>query len=351
MAAEARAVVLGDPRTEGVTMGPLNNAGVAGKVASHVADALGRGAKAVAGGKAAADRPTNLYFEPTVLTGVSRDALLNTEETFGPVAPLLMIDSDEEAFEIAADNRYGLVSSVFTQDIDRAFRYIEEMPTGIVNINDTSNYWELHIPVRRHVRQGQRHRPRRRTPRADGHVRSQDRKLFGEMMRFEELTSPEVAALDRDKTVLILPLGSVEQHGNHMPLGTDTLLAHAVSLAAARNLGRQGRRAAAALVRVFGASHALSRHDHAEGRDTDGGGRGHRRLAGQARLPPHPHRQRPWRQQRRDRRAGLDARPQALRRGADRRAHLFPAGARGDRETAAVRSRAAWAMPANSRPR
>ena len=146
MAAEARAVVLGDPRTEGVTMGPLNNAGVAGKVASHVADALGRGARAIAGGKAAADRPTNLYFEPTVLTGVSRDALLNTEETFGPVAPLLKIDSDEEAFELAADNRYGLVSSVFTQDIDRAFRYIEEMPTGIVNINDTSNYWELHIP-------------------------------------------------------------------------------------------------------------------------------------------------------------------------------------------------------------
>jgi creatinine amidohydrolase len=53
------------------------------------------------------------------------------------------------------------------------------------------------------------------------------------MMRFEDLTSPEVASLDRDKTVFILPLGSVEQHGNHMPLGTDTLLAQAVSLAAA----------------------------------------------------------------------------------------------------------------------
>lgn len=55
-------------------------------------------------------------------------------------------------------------------------------------------------------------------------------------MQFEELTSPEVAALDRDRTVLILPLGSVEQHGNHMPLGTDTLLAHSVSLAAAERL-------------------------------------------------------------------------------------------------------------------
>jgi creatinine amidohydrolase len=56
------------------------------------------------------------------------------------------------------------------------------------------------------------------------------------MMRFEELTSPEVAALDRNRTVLILPLGSVEQHGNHMPVGTDTLLAHSVSLAAAERL-------------------------------------------------------------------------------------------------------------------
>ena len=146
MAAEARAVVLGDPRQDGVTMGPLNNAGVAKKVAEHVGDALGRGATALTGGKRPDNAPSALYFEPTVLTGVTRDAVINTEETFGPVAPLLAFDSDEEAFDIARDNRYGLVSSVFTQDIDRAFRYVEEMPTGIVNINDTSNYWELHIP-------------------------------------------------------------------------------------------------------------------------------------------------------------------------------------------------------------
>jgi succinate-semialdehyde dehydrogenase/glutarate-semialdehyde dehydrogenase len=62
------------------------------------------------------------------------------------VAPLIRFETDDEAFDIARDNRYGLVSSVFTENIDRAFRYIEEMPTGIVNINDTSNYWELHIP-------------------------------------------------------------------------------------------------------------------------------------------------------------------------------------------------------------
>jgi len=146
MAQKAREVVLGDPREAGTTMGPLNNPAVAEKVAEHVSDALGRGANAVTGGKRPEGALSPLFFEPTVLTGVSREALINTEETFGPVAPLLVIDSDEQAFELARDNRYGLVSSVFTQDIDRAFRYIEEMPTGIVNINDTSNYWELHIP-------------------------------------------------------------------------------------------------------------------------------------------------------------------------------------------------------------
>jgi acyl-CoA reductase-like NAD-dependent aldehyde dehydrogenase len=146
MADAARAVVLGDPRKDGVTMGPLNNPSVAKKVAEHVGDAISRGAKAISGGGLPKGALSPLYFEPTVLTGVSRAALLNTEETFGPVAPLLVFDSDEEALEIAHDNRYGLVSSVFTQDIDRAFRYVEEMPTGIVNINDTSNYWELHVP-------------------------------------------------------------------------------------------------------------------------------------------------------------------------------------------------------------
>jgi len=139
-------VVVGDPRPEGVTMAPLNNPAVAKKVAEHVEDALRRGARALTGGRRPPDARSPLYFEPTVLTGVSRDAVINVDETFGPVAPLLAFDSDAEAFDMARDNRYGLVSSVFTENIDRAFRYVEEMPTGLVNINDTSNYWELHIP-------------------------------------------------------------------------------------------------------------------------------------------------------------------------------------------------------------
>jgi succinate-semialdehyde dehydrogenase/glutarate-semialdehyde dehydrogenase len=146
MAAAAGRVVLGDPRRPEVTMGPLNNPQVAAKVAEHVSDALGRGATALVGGGPAQGLPGPLYFQPTVLADVARDSLLNTEETFGPVAPLIRVESDEDALAVARENRYGLVASVFTRDLNRAFRFVEEVPAGIVNVNDTSNYWELHIP-------------------------------------------------------------------------------------------------------------------------------------------------------------------------------------------------------------
>ena len=77
-------------------------------------------------------------------------------------------------------------------------------------------------------------------------------------MRWEELSVPEIDALDRDRTVVVLPVGSVEQHGRHMPVGTDTILAHSVALAAAEQARGPRRRAAAALVRVLRPSHALS---------------------------------------------------------------------------------------------
>jgi acyl-CoA reductase-like NAD-dependent aldehyde dehydrogenase len=146
MIEEARNVVVGDPRRPEVTMGPLNNPTVAAKVAEHVDDAIERGAKSLAGGGPTQGLPSDLYFQPTVLGQVDREALLNKEETFGPVAPLIRVEDDEEALTAAADNRYGLVASVFTRDLNRAFRFVEEVAAGIVNVNDTSNYWELHIP-------------------------------------------------------------------------------------------------------------------------------------------------------------------------------------------------------------
>ena len=139
-------VVLGDPFAEQTTMGPLNNDGVADKMDEHVADALERGARLVHGGARADGFPTRLYWQPTVLDGVPADALVAREETFGPVAPVVEIDSLEQAIELANASPYGLLSAIFTRDLARGLRYADEVKTGWVNVNDSSNYWEAHLP-------------------------------------------------------------------------------------------------------------------------------------------------------------------------------------------------------------
>ncbi len=142
----ARAVVLGDPLQQGTTMGPLNNPKVAAKVAEHVEDAVARGATLHVGGRARPDLGSDLYFEPTVLSGVTRDMKINREETFGPVVPVLSFRDDAEALDLALDSEYGLSVGVFSRDTDRALRVAEAIPAGIVNINGASTYWELHLP-------------------------------------------------------------------------------------------------------------------------------------------------------------------------------------------------------------
>ena len=142
----AERVVLGDPFAEGTTMGPLNNAGVAEKMDEHVADALERGATVVHGGARASGFPTDLYWQPTVLDGVPADALVAQEETFGPIAPVVAIDSLDEAIRLANASPYGLLSAIFTRDLAKGLRYADEVRTGWVNINDSSNYWESHLP-------------------------------------------------------------------------------------------------------------------------------------------------------------------------------------------------------------
>ncbi|TML78776.1 MAG: aldehyde dehydrogenase [Actinobacteria bacterium] len=139
-------VLLGDPFAETTTMGPLNNEGVAAKMDEHVADALERGAQAVHGGERAAGFPTDLYWQPTILDGVPADALVATEETFGPVAPVVAIDSLEHAIELANASPYGLLSAIFTRDLAKGLRYADAVRTGWVNVNESSNYWETHLP-------------------------------------------------------------------------------------------------------------------------------------------------------------------------------------------------------------
>ncbi|MDR6288217.1 succinate-semialdehyde dehydrogenase/glutarate-semialdehyde dehydrogenase [Inquilinus ginsengisoli] len=142
----ARSHKLGDPLQQGTTMGPLNNPKVAAKVREHVDDAVARGATVLAGGKPRPDLGSDLFFEPTVITGVTRDMRINREETFGPVVPVLAFDDDAEALDLALDTEHGLSVGLFTADLDRALRFGEAIPAGIVNVNAGSTYWELHLP-------------------------------------------------------------------------------------------------------------------------------------------------------------------------------------------------------------
>ena len=142
----AKKIVLGDPFDLSTTMGPLNNEPVTLKNEEHAKDSLERGAEILIGGIRAKNRTSNLFFEPTVITGVTEDCLYNKEETFGPVAPVMSFSTHEEALEIAARNNWGLVSSVFTSNLKDSIYFAEKLKTGIVNINDSSNYWESHVP-------------------------------------------------------------------------------------------------------------------------------------------------------------------------------------------------------------
>jgi acyl-CoA reductase-like NAD-dependent aldehyde dehydrogenase len=145
-AAVARSVRLGDPLAEETTMGPLNNEPTAEKMDEHVADALERGAELVVGGSRASGFPTNLYWEATVLTGVTEEMAVAREETFGPVVPITRVSSDDEALQIANASEYGLLTAVWTRDLRRGLRFAEAVHAGWVNVNESTNYWESHLP-------------------------------------------------------------------------------------------------------------------------------------------------------------------------------------------------------------
>ena len=138
--------VLGDPFDERTSMGPLNNEGVAQKMDEHVADAIERGAGVVSGGARAGGFPTSLYWQATVLDNVPPEALVAQEETFGPIAPVVAIDSLEQAIELTNASPYGLLSAIFTRDLTKGLRFADAARTGWVNVNESSNYWETHLP-------------------------------------------------------------------------------------------------------------------------------------------------------------------------------------------------------------
>src|SRR5437870_3315211 len=137
---------LGDPFDPSTKVGPMNNEPTARKMDAHLEDAVGKGATVVLGGARASGRPTKLYYEPTVITEVSTETLINREETFGPIVPLIRVRSDEEALEVANDSHLGLQAAVYTSSLKRAFRYLDNLKVGNVVVNDSTDYWEAHEP-------------------------------------------------------------------------------------------------------------------------------------------------------------------------------------------------------------
>jgi succinate-semialdehyde dehydrogenase/glutarate-semialdehyde dehydrogenase len=118
-------------------MGPMINQEGLETVASHVNDAVDRGAEVLAGGKAP-DGPQyarGYFYLPTVLTRVNRDMRVMREETFGPVAPIAVFDTLEEGIEMANDTPYGLAAYVYTQDVDKAFYAAKHLRAGGVGVN------------------------------------------------------------------------------------------------------------------------------------------------------------------------------------------------------------------------
>jgi len=126
-------LTVGDGAREGTDVGPLVEEKAVAKVEQLVTDAVDRGATVRCGGERV-DGPGHFY-RPTVLSDVAADSELMSTEIFGPVAALVPFDTDDEALELANDTPFGLVGYVVTESLDRAFRYSEEMQTGMVGVN------------------------------------------------------------------------------------------------------------------------------------------------------------------------------------------------------------------------
>ena len=124
-------LTVGDGMKEGTTTGPLINRPAVEKVQEHIADALAKGARVVTGGQPI----EGLFFQPTVITGVTDDMQVSTEETFGPLAPLFRFKTEDEVIARANDTIFGLAAYVYARDIGRITRVQESLEYGIVGVN------------------------------------------------------------------------------------------------------------------------------------------------------------------------------------------------------------------------
>jgi succinate-semialdehyde dehydrogenase/glutarate-semialdehyde dehydrogenase len=133
LAAAVNKLNVGDGLKAGTTTGPLINMDAVEKVQEHIADVVSGGGKVLTGGKGHALGGT--FFEPTVLTGVTNNMKVATEETFGPVAPLFKFETEEEVIHLANNTIFGLASYFYARDIGRITRVQEALEYGMVGVN------------------------------------------------------------------------------------------------------------------------------------------------------------------------------------------------------------------------
>lgn len=127
------ALKVGDGAIEGNQIGPMIDKGGLAKVEQHLQDALSKGAEVTIGGHQ--NDAGDLFFDPTVLTGVTPDMLIAREETFGPLAPLFRFKTDDDAIRLANDTEFGLASYFYANDLRRIWRVMEELEYGMVGVN------------------------------------------------------------------------------------------------------------------------------------------------------------------------------------------------------------------------
>ncbi len=133
LSAAVQKLNIGDGSMPGVNQGPLIDMNAVEKIEEHIADAVGKGAKVVLGGKRHA--LGHSFFEPTILTGVTQLMKVAREETFGPLAPIFRFHTDEEVIDMSNDTEFGLASYFYSRDIGRIWNVAEQLEYGMVGIN------------------------------------------------------------------------------------------------------------------------------------------------------------------------------------------------------------------------
>jgi aldehyde dehydrogenase (NAD+) len=143
---KARGLKLGNGLDEMVNMGPLVNQKALDKVSGYMQVARQEGIRVLVGGERPADIDKGYFFQPTLFDGVKRGMRVEQEEIFGPVLSIVEVGNLEEAIDVNNSVAYGLSSSIFTENVNAAFRAIRDLTTGIVYINHGTTGAEIQFP-------------------------------------------------------------------------------------------------------------------------------------------------------------------------------------------------------------